>query len=128
MLTPRSLVLMKEGKTITIDDNNFESLQEILKMVFCTKTGPMDQQSFNPSGDKAKEIAEKLAEILGDTKDNILAKLTKSVSSITLASKVDEETANNALNEYKQRCKDRHRQIQKWYDTQEPFLMKTLKK
>lgn len=60
MLTPRSLVLMKEGKTITIDDNNFESLQEILKMVFCTKTGPMDQQSFNPSGDKAKEIAEKL--------------------------------------------------------------------
>ena len=41
---------------------------------------------------------------------------------------LDEETANNALNEYKQRCKDRHRQIQKWYDTQEPFLMKTLKK
>ena len=29
-------------------------------MVFCTKTGPMDQQSFNPSGDKAREIAEKL--------------------------------------------------------------------
>ena len=60
MLTPRSLVLMKEGKTITIDENNFESLQEILRMVFCTKTGPMDQQSFNPSGDKAREIAEKL--------------------------------------------------------------------
>ena len=60
MLTPRSLVLMKEGKTVTIDDNNFESLQEILKMVFCTKTGPMDQQSFNPANDKAREIAQKL--------------------------------------------------------------------
>ena len=60
MLTPRSLVLMREGKTITVDENNFEFLQEILRMVFCTKTGPMDQQSFNPQGDKAREIAEKL--------------------------------------------------------------------
>jgi len=29
-------------------------------MVFCTKNGPMDQQSFNPQDAKAKEIAEKL--------------------------------------------------------------------
>lgn len=41
---------------------------------------------------------------------------------------LDEEVANDALNEYKMRCKDRHRQLQKWYDTKEPFLMKTLKK
>lgn len=47
--------------------------------------------------DRKEEIAEKLAEILEDTKDNILAKLTKSVSSITIASQVDEETANKVL-------------------------------
>ena len=60
MLTPRSIVLMQDGKNITIDENNFDFFQEILKMVFCTRNGPMDQQSFNPQGDKAKEIAEKL--------------------------------------------------------------------
>lgn len=60
LFTPRSLVISSEGKTITIDENNFEFLQDVLKMVFCSKNGPMDQQSFNPSNDKAREIAEKL--------------------------------------------------------------------
>lgn len=60
MFTPRSIVLMQDGKNITIDENNFDFFQEILKMVFCTRNGPMDQQSFNPQGDKAREIAEKL--------------------------------------------------------------------
>ena len=60
MFTPRALVLLQDGKNITIDENNFEYLQDILKMVFCTKNGPMDQQSFNPQDAKAKEIAEKL--------------------------------------------------------------------
>ena len=61
LFTPRSIVLTGGANgSITIDESNFESLQEILKMVFCTKNGPMDQQSFNPQGDKAKEIAEKL--------------------------------------------------------------------
>ena len=58
--TPRSLVLSQEGQNITIDETNFEYLQDILRLVFCTKNGPMDQQSFNPSDQKAKEIAEKL--------------------------------------------------------------------
>ena len=60
LFTPRSLVLNGDDKNITIDENNFEYFQDILKLVFCTKNGPMDQQSFNPSGDKAREIAEKL--------------------------------------------------------------------
>ena len=60
MFTPRSIVLIQDGKNITIDENNFDFFQEILKMVFCTRNGPMDQQSFNPQGDKAREIAEKL--------------------------------------------------------------------
>jgi hypothetical protein len=29
-------------------------------MIFCTQTGSMDQQAFNPADDKAREIAEKL--------------------------------------------------------------------
>ena len=29
-------------------------------MIFCSKDGPMDQQSFNPADEKAREIAEKL--------------------------------------------------------------------
>ena len=60
LFTPRSMILNGDGKNITIDENNFEYFQDILKLVFCTKNGPMDQQSFNPSGDKAREIAEKL--------------------------------------------------------------------
>lgn len=60
MFTPRSLILNKEGSQILIDENNFDSLQEILRMVFCTKTGSMDQQSFNPADAKAREIAQKI--------------------------------------------------------------------
>ena len=60
LFTPRTLVLNGECKSITIDENNFDYLQDILKMIFCTKNGPMDQQSFNPANDKAREIAEKL--------------------------------------------------------------------
>ena len=60
MFTPRSLILSSANGNITIDESNFEDLQYVLSMVFCTKNGPMDQQSFNPSGDKAREIAEKL--------------------------------------------------------------------
>lgn len=60
LFTPRSLVLNGDNHSITIDENNFEYLQNIFKMIFCTKNGPMDQQAFNPQGDKAREIAEKL--------------------------------------------------------------------
>ena len=60
MMTPRSLILMREGKQTLIDENNFEHLQDVLRLVFCTKTGSMDQQAFNPANDKAREIAQKL--------------------------------------------------------------------
>lgn len=60
MLTPRSLVLASKDGNITIDENNFDYLQDVLKLIFCTKNGPMDSQSFNPADDKAREIAEKL--------------------------------------------------------------------
>jgi hypothetical protein len=43
-----------------IDETNFEFLQAALSEICCLKTGPMDQQAFNPVDAKAREIAEKL--------------------------------------------------------------------
>lgn len=61
LLTPRSLIFQFEGaENITIDENNFDFLQEILRAIFCVNQGPMDQQAFNPADEKAREIAEKL--------------------------------------------------------------------
>lgn len=58
--TPRSILIMGGEQPITIDENNFEFLQEALNEICCMKTGPMDQHSFNPADAKAREIAEKL--------------------------------------------------------------------
>ena len=60
MMTPRSVLLSGDGMTIQIDEKNFEYLQAALTSNCCLKTGPMDQQSFNPANAKAREIAEKL--------------------------------------------------------------------
>lgn len=59
--TPRSMLLMGgENGPITIDENNFEYLQSAISNICCLKTGPMDQQNFNPANDQAKKIADKL--------------------------------------------------------------------
>lgn len=59
--TPRSLIFLgKDNQSISIDETNFDFLQEMVRIIFCSKNGPMDQQTFNPSGEKAKEIAQKL--------------------------------------------------------------------
>lgn len=60
VFTPRSVVLNKEGQQTVVDEINFEILQEIIKEIFCVNSGPMDQATFNPADEKAKEIAEKL--------------------------------------------------------------------
>ena len=60
LLTPQSLLLTKDNESVIIDENNFDSLQEVLRLVFCANQGPMDQQAFNPANDQAREIAEKL--------------------------------------------------------------------
>ena len=60
MMTPRSVLLSGEGTTIQIDESNFENLQQAITNICCLRTGPMDQQSFNPANAKAREIAEKL--------------------------------------------------------------------
>jgi hypothetical protein len=60
VFTPRSMLFMGDGQTITIDENNFEFLQAAITSICCLKTGPMDQQSFNPANEQAKKIADKL--------------------------------------------------------------------
>ena len=57
-MTPRSLLLVGKGTTIQIDENNFEYLQTMLSTICCSKTGPMDQTSFNPADAKAREEIE----------------------------------------------------------------------
>ena len=60
MITPKSILIKDNTDSFMIDEDNFEPLQEVLKLIFCAKTGPMNQQAFNPANAKAKEIAEKL--------------------------------------------------------------------
>ena len=60
LFTPRSMILSGDGTNIQIDDTNFEYLQEAISNICCLKTGPMDQQAFNPANEQAREIAEKL--------------------------------------------------------------------
>ena len=59
--TPQSLILTdNNNETHLIDANNFDYLQDAIKLVTCAQNGPMDQQAFNPSDKKAREIAQKL--------------------------------------------------------------------
>ena len=58
ILTPRSLLFKSDTSNIIIDENNFESLQNILEQIFCLRN--TDQASFNPGNDAAKAIADKL--------------------------------------------------------------------
>ena len=79
IFTPNSLLFRpEEGDMIIIDINNFEILQQVLRKVFCMNEGPMDQQAFNPGGDKAKAIAEKIMK----GRERIAAEKNSSNSSI----------------------------------------------
>ena len=60
IFTPNSIILNQEGGQSIIDENNFEIFQSVISDVFCIKSGPMDQGTFNPADDKAREIADKL--------------------------------------------------------------------
>ena len=60
LFTPRSMMVSGNGTTVTIDENNFEFLQAAISSICCLKSGPMDQQTFNPADEQARIIAEKL--------------------------------------------------------------------
>lgn len=42
--------------------------------------------------------------------------------------KIDEDTSVEIINEYKERCKEKHHQLTKWYERKDPMIMKALKK
>ena len=60
LFTPRSIIIQGDNNSFTIDENNFEYLQNAISDICCLKTGPMDQTTFNPADKKAQEIAEKI--------------------------------------------------------------------
>lgn len=64
LFTPQSLILtLRENKEISImiDRTNFNILQDVLRQVFCLNTNILGEQgTFNPKGDKAREIANKI--------------------------------------------------------------------
>ena len=58
--TPRSIIFSGKGGMITVDEANFEPLQDAIVQICCLRSGPDGQQGFNPADDKAAEIARKL--------------------------------------------------------------------
>lgn len=58
LFTPRALLLNLGDQSINIDEGNFETLQDVLKAVFCLSES--GQEAFNPANEEAKKIAEKL--------------------------------------------------------------------
>ncbi len=60
IFTPRSIMISGNGATSIIDERNFEFLQAAISSICCLKSGPMDQQTFNPADEQARIIAEKL--------------------------------------------------------------------
>ena len=60
IMTPQSILLRKDENSSFVDESTFDILQDYIKEIFCVNSGPMDQASFNPADEKAREIAEKL--------------------------------------------------------------------
>ena len=60
IITPRSLVLSQDDFSLTIDEVNFELLQEYIIKICCLYSGGANEESFNPADAKAAEIAQKL--------------------------------------------------------------------
>ena len=89
LFTPNSLLFQdKDNQSIIVDENNFEMLQEKLRLVFCAKNGPMDQQAYNPGSEKAKEIAKKLMRgrerIAAEKGQNTASAFTQYLSMLTV--------------------------------------------
>lgn len=58
--TPRSIMLIGKQGMITIDESNFDPLQQIVTQICCLKSGMRGQDVLNPQDAKAKEIADKI--------------------------------------------------------------------
>jgi hypothetical protein len=56
----KEIRLQKEDEIRSINSDNFKSFKEILSAMFCLGGRGDDAQDYNPGGQKAREIAEKL--------------------------------------------------------------------
>jgi len=84
IFSPRALLINCGEYNITIDEENFEIFQNVLRQVFCLKK---DEEHTKLSGKKAAAIAEKIkkgkakvAEIKGDTVGSVYARYLSSLS------------------------------------------------
>lgn len=100
MFTPRSILLQGKEFSQIIDENNFDSFQEVLRQIFCVSNKNNQQAGFNPANEKAREIAEKLmrgrqrvAELNGSANASIFSQylsiLTVGLSSMSLQELMD---------------------------------------
>lgn len=84
------IVLQKENETFYIEKQNFESFKDILNNIFCLGGSKSD---YNPSGEMARRIAEKLRERqlkLSQTKGNQkIAILSRYVSILAVGENKD---------------------------------------
>lgn len=56
----QEIELRKEDECHLINSENFEEFKKILRAMFCLEGRDGDQQNYNPSGQKAQEIIDKL--------------------------------------------------------------------
>lgn len=77
-ISQQEISLIKEDESHLINSGNFEEFKKILTVMFCLK-GEGSETEYNPSGDKAREIIDKLnkrkqkiAEQNGDQKVSVL--------------------------------------------------------
>ncbi len=99
-MTPRTILLTREDGQSLIDDTNFDVLQNYLREIFCVNAMGMENSTFNPADEKAREIAEKLmrgrqrvAQQKGESKGSALSRyisiLTIGLNAMTLSEAIN---------------------------------------
>lgn len=104
-ILPEKIILNKEQFAYHIDITNFESFKKILSQMFCSyKFSNHKENEFNPQGELAKQIAEKLkkgrqrvaaAKASKNSGDNKVAILSRYVSILTVGEAKDMNSLMN---------------------------------
>lgn len=50
----------KMERFVTIDESNFTILQDVIRAIFCLNSSSQNEEEFNPQGERARQIAEKI--------------------------------------------------------------------
>lgn len=93
-LTPQGILLKNWDEVHSINSNNFEKFKEIMTAMFCLKgRGDSSNETYNPAGEAARRIAEKLQkrkEVLAEQKgEQKIAILGRYVSILAVGEKKD---------------------------------------